>query len=72
MADDGNAAKGNTEREAYDLLADGFGPGFNGPFQIVIDLESNTGATVLEDVATALAGDEGIAAVSPAVRERCR
>jgi RND superfamily putative drug exporter len=67
MADDGNAAKGNTEREAYDLLADGFGPGFNGPFQVVIDLESNTGATVLEDVATALAADEGIEAVSPAV-----
>ena len=43
MADDGNAAKGNTEREAYDLLADGFGPGFNGPFQVVVDLESNTG-----------------------------
>ena len=29
---------GTTTREAYDLLAEGFGPGFNGPFSIVAAL----------------------------------
>ncbi|GAB7106800.1 hypothetical protein JCM4814A_51140 [Streptomyces phaeofaciens JCM 4814] len=28
-----------TERRAYDALADGFGPGFNGPLTIVVDAE---------------------------------
>jgi RND superfamily putative drug exporter len=31
MPDDGNDAKGTTTRVAYDRLAEGFGPGFNGP-----------------------------------------
>jgi len=35
--DDGNAAKGTTERTAYDELADGFGRGFNGPIQVVVN-----------------------------------
>ena len=29
--------RSTTQRQAYDLLADGFGPGFNGPLQIVVD-----------------------------------
>ena len=36
--DDGNAAKDTTQRKAYDLLADGFGAGFNGPIQVVIEI----------------------------------
>ena len=44
MADDGTAASDKTYRKAYDLLADGFGPGFNGP--LTIALEGADGATV--------------------------
>jgi RND superfamily putative drug exporter len=33
--DQGNDPKGSTTRSAYELLADGFGPGFNGPLQLV-------------------------------------
>ena len=33
--DAGTDPAGTTTREAYDLLAEGFGPGFNGPFSIV-------------------------------------
>ena len=34
--DDGNAPRSTTQRVAYDLLADGFGSGFNGPIQVVV------------------------------------
>jgi putative drug exporter of the RND superfamily len=37
MPDDSTAAPANTNRKAYDLLSDGFGPGFNGPLTIVVD-----------------------------------
>src|SRR5262245_10205437 len=37
LPDGGNQPKGDTEREAYDLLTEGFGPGFNGTLTGVID-----------------------------------
>jgi RND superfamily putative drug exporter len=36
-ADQGTQPKQQTSRRAYDLLAQGFGPGFNGPIPIVVD-----------------------------------
>ncbi|MEO1058250.1 MAG: MMPL family transporter [Actinomycetota bacterium] len=41
--DDGDDPEGTTEREAYDLIAEGFGPGANGPLLVAIDL--SPGAT---------------------------
>jgi putative drug exporter of the RND superfamily len=38
--DQGSNPESTTTRQAYDLLADGFGPGFNGPLQVVASLES--------------------------------
>ncbi|MEQ1872130.1 MAG: MMPL family transporter [Ilumatobacteraceae bacterium] len=38
LPDDGSKAPGTTEREAYDILVDGFGAGFNGPLTFVVDL----------------------------------
>ncbi|MFI9581099.1 MMPL family transporter [Streptomyces sp. NPDC052236] len=35
--DQGNHREDTTTRQAYDLLAEGFGPGFNGPLQLVAD-----------------------------------
>ncbi|MCQ9183878.1 MMPL family transporter [Streptomyces sp. IBSBF 2953] len=35
--DQGNNDGATTTRKAYDLLAQGFGPGFNGPLQVVVD-----------------------------------
>ena len=40
-ADQGNDAPGTTTREAYDMLAEGFGPGFNGPLLVALDLTNN-------------------------------
>ena len=39
--DAGDNPTGQTERKAYDLLADGFGPGFNAPLLVVADLQGS-------------------------------
>ncbi|MEO8696641.1 MAG: MMPL family transporter [Acidimicrobiales bacterium] len=64
FADDSNLEATSTERKAYDLLANGFGTGFNGPLAIVVD-----GATpeILDTVTAALAADERIASVQAPV-----
>ncbi|MFL6205965.1 MAG: MMPL family transporter [Acidimicrobiales bacterium] len=62
--DDGNAAEGTTQRTAYEQLADGFGRGFNGPIQVVVELPSDADPTAVGRVHDALQGDPGIAAVT--------
>ncbi|NGO80748.1 MMPL family transporter [Streptomyces sp. YC504] len=59
FADAGNDATTTSSRQAYDLLADGFGPGFNGPLFVVAE-----GAADVEPVRAALADTPGVAAVS--------
>ena len=49
FADAGNDAPTSTTRKAYDLMADGYGPGTNGPFQVVVDADGGKlPATTLE------------------------
>jgi RND superfamily putative drug exporter len=55
MGDDSTAAPGDTSRMAYDLLADGFGPGFNGPLTIVVD--GGGGGAQVRRAAEAVAGE---------------
>jgi RND superfamily putative drug exporter len=43
-ADQGTQPKEQTARRAYDLLAAGFGPGFNGPIPIVVDMNGDNQA----------------------------
>ncbi len=67
-SDAGSNPVGTTTRAAYDLLAEGFGPGFNGPLLVAVDQRSDPGAA--EAVAAAVRDTEGIASVSaPAVNE---
>jgi putative drug exporter of the RND superfamily len=40
-SDQGTQPEGQTARRAYDLLAEGFGPGFNGPIPIVVDVNGD-------------------------------
>lgn len=40
LPDDGSSPKGSGPREAYDLIADNFGPGVNGPLLVVVDTKS--------------------------------
>ncbi len=62
--DEGALPESRTERQAYDLLADGFGAGVNGPLVIAVDVSSDPG--VLEPLAAAVAADPGVASVAPA------
>lgn len=59
--DDGTKPESRTERRAYDLIADGFGPGANGPLVVAVDIAR--GASVVAPLATAMAADPGIASV---------
>ena len=61
--DQGTDPESRTERRAYDLVAEGFGPGINGPLVIAIDTAGQP--DVLDAVAGAVAADPGIAAVAP-------
>ena len=40
LSDDSTASKDTTQGKAYDLLSEGFGPGFNGPLIVVVDARS--------------------------------
>ncbi len=42
LPDDGTKPKDTTERQAYDLLTQGFGPGYNGPLLVVFTGNANT------------------------------
>ncbi len=67
--DDGTLPDSRTERRAYDLVAEGFGPGANGPLLIAVDISADD--SILEPLYTAVAADEGIAeAVPPQVNAR--
>ena len=71
FADAGNDAPTSTTRKAYDLMADGYGPGTNGPFQVVVDADGGKlPATTLERVTTALANQPGVASVDAPVTNR--
>jgi putative drug exporter of the RND superfamily len=61
LADAGNDPAPTTSRQAYDLLAEGFGPGFNGPLVVVTEGDASAASMVQR----ALAGTAGVAAVSP-------
>ncbi len=61
LADAGTASKSSTTRKAYDLLAAGFGPGFNGPIPIIIDQTGDPQAAA--KIHSALANVPGIAEV---------
>jgi RND superfamily putative drug exporter len=63
-SDAGNDPASSTTRQAYDLLAEGFGPGFNGPLQLVATTGSPTDAAALAKLASTLKTEPGIAAVS--------
>src|SRR5262249_43453092 len=62
-SDASNDPASSTSRQAYDLLADGFGPGFNGPLLVVAQTKSAADIPALTRLAHALAGVPGVASV---------
>ncbi|MFJ4574572.1 MMPL family transporter [Streptomyces sp. NPDC088846] len=67
LPDDGSQPTSTTQRRAYDLLSDGFGPGFNGPLMVVVDTaNSSDGKTAAKRVSDEISGIPGVVAVTPA------
>ena len=64
-SDAGNNPAGQTTRQAYDLLAKGFGPGFNGPLQVVVSLPRADDAAALASIESTLRATNDVASVSP-------
>jgi len=65
LPDAGNDPEGTSNREGYDLLAEGFGPGTTGPLLVVTDLGAGDGKAVLQRLHVGLEATPGIASVSP-------
>ncbi len=63
-SDSGNDPKSQTTRRAYDLLADGFGAGFNGPLQLAVQLPRDGGQAALARVTSTLQTMPGVASVA--------
>ena len=63
IPDDGALPETRTERRAYDLVAEGFGPGSNGPLVIAVDISKDP--SVVRPLVEAIEADEGIAAIAP-------
>ena len=66
LDDAGSDPSGTTTHEAYDLLATGFGPGFNGPFQLVAELPSPAHEAQFAALVHAVSLQPGVVAVTPA------
>jgi RND superfamily putative drug exporter len=64
-SDQGNDPAGSTTRKAYDLLANAFGPGSNGPLLLVAELGSPADQAALTELAAKLGSVPNVAAVLP-------
>ena len=67
FADEGNYPSDTTTRRAYDLLAQGFGPGFNGPLTLVAAIDTPEQLAAAQGLSDTLATTPGVVSVSPAV-----
>jgi RND superfamily putative drug exporter len=66
-SDQGSDPTSTTTRQAYDLLAKGFGPGFNGPLQLVAKTPTKQDQADFARVVKAAAGAPGVVASTPPV-----
>src|SRR6202011_4225652 len=63
-SDAGNDPSSHTTRKAYDLLAKGFGAGFNGPLQVAVALPAAHDTAALARLSGALRSTPGVASVA--------
>ncbi|MEV7978169.1 MMPL family transporter [Streptomyces sp. NPDC086519] len=67
MPGDESKPTSTTERRAYDALAEGFGPGFNGPLSIVVDATGSADPkAAVTTISKHIAAAKGVVSVSPA------
>ncbi|MEU2903605.1 MMPL family transporter [Streptomyces globisporus] len=65
LPDDGAQPKSTTQRQAYDMLSDGFGPGFNGPLMVVTDTKNSSDGKAAADRVAEEIEALGVSAVLP-------
>ena len=63
--DQGNDPVGTTTRTAYDMLASGFGPGFNGPLLLVTVNHGTVDRRALDRLVSSVRAQPGVATVAP-------
>jgi putative drug exporter of the RND superfamily len=64
FSDESNFAEDTSTKQAYDLLVEGFGPGFNGPLILAAELPEGTSPGELAAITDAAAADPGVEFVS--------
>jgi putative drug exporter of the RND superfamily len=67
FGDAGNRPTSDTTRRAYDLLAEGFGPGANGPLFLAAAVGDGTDRSALQTLAERLRSVGGVAGATPAI-----
>jgi RND superfamily putative drug exporter len=64
-ADAGTDPSNTTTRKAYDLLAKGFGPGYNGPLQLVAQIKQPSDLAAFKKAQAAVAATPGVVGSTP-------
>jgi putative drug exporter of the RND superfamily len=67
LSDASSDPSGSTTRLAYDQIAKGFGPGFNGPLSVVGSIHNSSDRAAMQKLDTLLQGKPDIATVSPVI-----
>jgi RND superfamily putative drug exporter len=76
FVDDGDDPASLTQRKAYELLAQGFGPGINGPLLVTVQLPGSSSSDESADdsavtaLDAALAKADGVASAAPAIPDQ--
>src|SRR5690606_9623225 len=71
LPDEGTMSEDTTQRRAYDLIAEGFGPGANGPLMVAVDTTGSADPqAAAARVADAVGGLDNVAAVHPPMFNR--
>ncbi|MEV4139326.1 MMPL family transporter [Dactylosporangium sp. NPDC049742] len=65
LPDAGNDPEDTSNRQAYEMMAEGFGPGENGPLLVVSEVSPADGNAALQRLQAELGRTAGVAAVSP-------
>ena len=64
-ADAGSNPESSTTRRAYDLISEGFGPGFNGPILVALEIDDPNARSLIETLPGQIDQVEGVAFSSP-------
>ncbi|MFE5484658.1 MMPL family transporter [Streptomyces sp. NPDC056527] len=67
---EGQMSTQTTQRKAYDLLSESFGPGFNGPLMVTVQTRDAEAKAVGDEIGKALGKTAGVASVSPATANK--